>query len=171
MHALTLVLGGARSGKSRLAESMVAAAPPPVTYLATASADSHDTDWTARVAAHRDRRPSAWLTVEAGASLVAHLEATSGTVLVDSLGTWIAAHPDLDADAGALVAALRARRDRGEITVVVSEEVGLGVHPASDVGRRFRDALGSVNQAVADVADRAVLVVAGRTIPLERWAP
>ena len=171
MHALTLVLGGARSGKSRLAESMAAAAPPPVSYLATAAADPDDADWAARVAAHRARRPSAWTTVEAGASLVAHLGTTGGTVLVDSLGTWVAAHPDLDADAGALVAALRARRDRGDVTVVVSEEVGLGVHPASDVGRRFRDALGSVNQAVADVADRAVLVVAGRTIPLERWAP
>ena len=86
-------------------------------------------------------------------------------MLVDSLGTWLTGHDDLDADVEGLSAALRART--GD-SVVVSEEVGLGVHPSSELGRRFRDALGEVNTAVAAVADGVLLVVAGRVLPLER---
>jgi adenosyl cobinamide kinase/adenosyl cobinamide phosphate guanylyltransferase len=82
-------------------------------------------------------------------------------LLVDSLGTWVARVPGFAADAAALVAALR-----GHDAVVVSEEVGLGVHPETEVGRRFRDALGEVNQAVGAAADRVLLVVAGRTVEL-----
>ena len=86
-------------------------------------------------------------------------------VLVDALGTWVAAHPDLDPDIDGLVAALVARR--GD-TVLVSDEVGLGVHPSTEIGRRFRDVLGGVNTAVADVADDVLLVIAGRILPLPR---
>jgi adenosyl cobinamide kinase/adenosyl cobinamide phosphate guanylyltransferase len=86
-------------------------------------------------------------------------------VLVDSLGTWLTGHDDLTPDVDALCAALSARAGDA---VVVSEEVGLGVHPSSELGRRFRDALGVVNLAVAEVADEVVLVVAGRVLPLER---
>jgi adenosylcobinamide kinase/adenosylcobinamide-phosphate guanylyltransferase len=91
------------------------------------------------------------------------LRRIEGTALVDSLGTWVARHHDFDVDAAALVDALTGRR--GD-TIVVSEEVGLGVHPATAVGRRFRDALGGLNQAVGAVADEVVLVVAGRTLSL-----
>ena len=163
---ITLVLGGARSGKSAVAERLAAALPTPVTYVATAAVDPADADHVARVAAHQARRDPAWTTVDAvGADLPAALRSHSGTVLVDSLGTWLTGHADLVADAADLCAALQ---ERAGDTVVVSEEVGLGVHPSSELGRHFRDALGAVNVAVAEVADRVLLVVAGRVLPLER---
>ena len=161
---ITLVLGGTRSGKSEVAERL--AGDGAVVYLATAVIDAGDPDMTARVAAHRARRPSSWRTVECGAGLVDALRAhRDGTALVDSLGTWVTAFDDFTADVGALCAALR---DRNGETVVVSEEVGLGVHPSSETGRRFRDALGSCNRAVAEIADRVLLVVAGRVLPLDK---
>ena len=86
-------------------------------------------------------------------------------ILVDSLGTWVAAHDDFAVDIEELCKALSSRD--GD-TVVVSEEVGLGVHPSSTVGQRFRDVLGEVNTALADIADDVVLVIAGRVLPLER---
>jgi adenosylcobinamide kinase/adenosylcobinamide-phosphate guanylyltransferase len=162
---ITLVLGGARSGKSAVAERLAARAAGPVTYVATAAVDPGDPDHRARVAAHQSRRDATWATVEAGTDLAAVLRATAGTVLVDSLGTWLTAHADLAPDTAALCAALQARQGDA---VVVSEEVGLGVHPSSELGRRFRDALGLVNVAVADVADEVLLVVAGRLVPLGR---
>jgi adenosyl cobinamide kinase/adenosyl cobinamide phosphate guanylyltransferase len=159
VSALTLVLGGARSGKSRVAEGL---AGPDVVYVATAAVT--DDDFAARVARHRDRRPASWSTVESGPDLVATIRSLPERVaLVDSLGTWVARCDGFDADGGALVAALSAR---AAATVVVSEEVGLGVHPPTDVGRRWRDALGEVNQEVAAAADRVLLVVAGRTLEL-----
>jgi adenosyl cobinamide kinase/adenosyl cobinamide phosphate guanylyltransferase len=85
-------------------------------------------------------------------------------VLVDALGPWVAASPGMIADAAALCAAMTGR---GADTVVVSEEVGLGVHPATAEGRHFRDALGILNQAVAAVADEVLLVVAGRILRLD----
>lgn len=162
---ITLVLGGARSGKSAVAERLAAERPRPVTYLATAGVDPTDPDHAARVAAHVARRDPSWATVEAAVDLAEVLRATSGTVLVDSLGTWLTAHRDLEVDAEGLCAALRARTGDA---VIVSEEVGLGVHPSSELGRSFRDALGALNVAVADAADEVLLVVAGRVLPLER---
>jgi cobalamin 5'-phosphate synthase/cobalamin synthase len=158
---ITLVLGGARSGKSAVAERLAARAAGPVTYVATAAVDPADADHRARVAAHQARRDPTWTTVEAGPDLPAVLQATPGTVLVDSLGTWVTAHDDMAPDVAALRAALLARVGDA---VVVSEEVGLGVHPSSELGRRFRDALGAVNVAVADIADEVLLVVAGRLL-------
>jgi adenosyl cobinamide kinase/adenosyl cobinamide phosphate guanylyltransferase len=162
---IVLVLGGARSGKSAVAEERAADLGGPVTYLATAVHDDEDRDLAARVAAHRHRRPATWTTVECGPGLVEQMAGRDGTLLVDSLGTWIAAHADLAVDGEALAAALVAHE--GHI-VLVSEEVGLGVHPSSPVGRLFRDALGTLNQVVAAVADEVWLVVAGRVLPLER---
>ncbi len=167
-----MLLGGARSGKSALAERMVSAAADGVTrpvYVATAVVDATDADHAARIAAHRARRPAAWTTVDAGADLAGALAMIdpAATVLVDALGSWVAAHPDLVVDVEPVLGALAARRG---VTVVVSEEVGLGVHPETPVGRRFRDVLGEVNQAVAAVADDVLLVVAGRVLPLGRWA-
>ena len=161
---ITLVLGGARSGKSGVAERVAGRSGGPVTYVATAAVDPADADHVARVAAHQRRRDPSWTTVEVGTDLPEVLRATAGTVLVDSLGTWVTAHGGLQTDAVALCAALRTRD--GD-TVVVSEEVGLGVHPSSEVGRRFRDTLGEINVAVAAVADEVLLVVAGRVLPLE----
>jgi len=162
---ITLVLGGARSGKSELAERMAAALPPPVTYLATAALDAEhpDAGFAARVEAHRRRRPPEWSTVEAGAGLVAALGGVQGSAVVDALGAWVAATPNFEVDAAGLCEVLLARTAS---TVVVSDEVGLGVHPSTEVGGRFRDVLGLVNRAVADIAGEVLLVVAGRVLPL-----
>jgi adenosyl cobinamide kinase/adenosyl cobinamide phosphate guanylyltransferase len=157
---IVLVLGGARSGKSAVAERLAATLPPPVTYVATLAV-AGDPDLAARVARHRDRRPAGWATVEAGADLPALLRATGGTALVDSLGPWVAAAAGMAADVGGMADALRGRD--GD-SVVVSEEVGLGVHPATAAGRLFRDALGEANQAVAAIADEVLYVVAGRVL-------
>ena len=163
---ITLVLGGTRSGKSEVAESLAAGAPgEPVTYVATGAGT--DDDMAARIAAHRARRQASWTTVEAGADLPGALGAlpAAGAVVVDSLGTWVATCAQLAPDVDGLCAALRSRE--GD-TVVVSDEVGLGVHASTEVGRRFADALGDLNRAVADIADRVLVVVAGRVLPLER---
>jgi len=156
------VLGGTRSGKSAWAEREAMRHGGPVTYLATGSGD--DTAMAARIAAHRQRRPTTWTTVECGVDLAAALAALSGgVVLIDSLGTWIAGHHDLRVDIDGLVSALAARTG---VTIVVSEEVGLAVHPLSEVGRQFVDVVGDVNQAVAVIADDVVLVIAGRALML-----
>jgi adenosyl cobinamide kinase/adenosyl cobinamide phosphate guanylyltransferase len=162
---LTLVLGGARSGKSAVAEQLALDRGARCTYVATAVVAPDDPDFAERVQAHRERRPATWATVDAGAALASALRAVEGPVLVDSLGTWVAATPGFDVDIAELVAALVARAAE---TVVVSDEVGLGVHPPTDVGVRFRDVVGDVNRAVAEVADEVLLVVAGRVLPLER---
>jgi adenosylcobinamide kinase / adenosylcobinamide-phosphate guanylyltransferase len=160
---ITLVLGGARSGKSALAERLAAEmGGGGVTYVATALAT--DEDMAARIEAHRARRPAAWTTVEAADDLAGIVRPLAGTVLVDGLGPWVARLDGFRADGEALCAALVGRSGP---TVVVSEEVGLGVHPTTSAGRRFRDALGSLNQAVAAVAHEALLVVAGRALRLE----
>ena len=163
---ITLVLGGARSGKSMVAERLAARLPGPVTYVATLVTASigADVEMSARVAAHQARRPASWRTIEPGDQLCAAVATVDGTVLLDALGAWVAGVPGFDVDIDVLCQALT---DRGGDTVVVSEEVGLGVHPSSDAGRRFRDALGQVNQAVAAIADEVLLVVAGRTLKLE----
>lgn len=158
---ITLVLGGARSGKSAIAERLVGDGA--AVYVATAEVT--DDDFAARVDRHRRRRPPSWSTVESGPDLPATIRRLPDDrpALVDSLGTWVARCPDFGADGAALVEALLVRVSP---TVVVAEEVGLGVHPETSVGRRWRDALGEVNQAVAAAAGRVVLVVAGRTLDL-----
>jgi adenosyl cobinamide kinase/adenosyl cobinamide phosphate guanylyltransferase len=164
---ITLVLGGTRSGKSEVAERLAGQLGGAVTYVATGTAT--DPDMAARIARHRARRPAGWSTVEveadSAATLPAVLSGLAGAVLVDSLGTWLAASPDLAPDGPALCAALAGRAGS---TVLVSEEVGLGVHAPTALGRRFADALGTLNREVADAADRVLLVVAGRVLPLDR---
>jgi adenosyl cobinamide kinase/adenosyl cobinamide phosphate guanylyltransferase len=158
---ITLVLGGTRSGKSELAERIAASWQQPVTYVATGQVTDHD--MAARIAAHQARRPTDWTTVEAGADLPVVLDKVEGAALVDSLGTWVAGCDDLVPDTNGLCSVL-ARRAAD--TVIVSEEVGLGVHAPTEIGRRFADALGELNQAVAAVADQVLLAVAGRALPL-----
>jgi adenosylcobinamide kinase/adenosylcobinamide-phosphate guanylyltransferase len=160
MARIVLVLGGARSGKSEVAERLVGDA---VLYLATGLSRDDDPSWAARIAAHQLRRPTGWATMET-TDIVPVLRTASGTVLVDSLGTWVAAAPSFDVDVVDLCDALVTRD--GD-TVLVSDEVGLGVHPPTEVGVAFRDALGDVNRAVAACADEVLLVVAGRVLPLQ----
>jgi adenosylcobinamide kinase/adenosylcobinamide-phosphate guanylyltransferase len=158
----TLVLGGARSGKSEIAEALAQQEEGPILYVATGEAT--DPDMKTRIDLHRARRGERFETVEAGRNLLEMLDARrDGCALVDSLGTWVAAHDAFDVDVDRLLTTLRSRTGP---TIVVSEEVGLGVHPSSEVGRAFRDALGRVNQAVATVSDPVLLVVAGRVLPL-----
>ncbi|MDQ2725731.1 MAG: bifunctional adenosylcobinamide kinase/adenosylcobinamide-phosphate guanylyltransferase [Actinomycetota bacterium] len=161
---VTLVLGGARSGKSAVAERL-AAPLGDVTYVATGIWEPGDPEWVSRLARHRSRRPSRWGTVEIGRAgdLAGPLAAIAGPVLVDSLGTWVAGFPDFAVDAASLVAALA---PRSHPSILVSDEVGMGVHPSTAAGRQFRDALGDVNRLVADLADRVLLVIAGRTLAL-----
>lgn len=166
MATVVLVLGGARSGKSEVAERRAAelAGGEPVTYVATGWApDGSDPAWQARVAAHRLRRPPTWTTVEAGTDLAGTLAAADGVALVDSLGTWVSGAEGYEVDVVALAQVLA---DRPSPTVLVSDEVGLGVHPETAAGIAFRDALGDVNRAVAEIADEVLLVVAGRVLPL-----
>ncbi|MEO6627989.1 MAG: bifunctional adenosylcobinamide kinase/adenosylcobinamide-phosphate guanylyltransferase [Aquihabitans sp.] len=162
---LTLVLGGTRSGKSRVAEDLAGRDGLPVTYLATAMVQPDDADHQERIATHRERRPSTWTTVEcADPSHLAELTRTiAGPILIDSLGSWVAGHTDLVVDGPALASALRARQHP---TIVVAEEVGWSLHAPTVIGRRFVDALGTLNQEVAAVADRVLLVVAGRVLEL-----
>ena len=165
---ITIVLGGTRSGKSEVAERL-AGAGRAVTYVATARLDPTDEDrdheWAARIARHQERRPNGWATVECPEPdrLPEVLRELTGTVLVDSLGTWVTGHPAMAPDVEALVGALVGRN--GD-TVLVSEEVGLAPHATTELGRRFVDRLGTVNQRVASIADRALLVVAGRAVEL-----
>ena len=162
---LTFVLGGARSGKSRYAESLVAAAPPPWAYVATADPgeSQRDGEMAERIAAHRARRGPRWRTIEAPRDLAAALETCKTTpVLVDCLTLWLSnlmlAEADIDAETARLEDALAAAA--GPV-VLVANEVGSGIVPDYPLGRRFRDLQGVLNQRLAARADRVVLVVAG----------
>jgi adenosyl cobinamide kinase/adenosyl cobinamide phosphate guanylyltransferase len=159
---ITLVLGGVRSGKSAIAEQLALRSTGPVLYFATGTAT--DGDMAARIELHQARRDERFDTNDAGADLIGALAGHDDQpALIDSLGTWVAGHESLTVDTNAITAALCARRAP---TVIVSEEVGLGVHPSSEVGRQFRDALGELNHAVAAIADDVLLVIAGRVLPL-----
>jgi len=171
-----LVLGGARSGKSEQAELRVAGESD-VTYVATGPGrEAGDPEWAARVAAHRARRPAWWRTAET-TDLAGVLADTSGAVLIDGIGTWLAAAMDECGawDGSAEGAARLAGRIRGLAgawrqtrahVVAVSDEAGLGVVPATPAGRLFRDELGRLNQLLAAESEEAELVVAGRVVPL-----
>jgi adenosylcobinamide kinase / adenosylcobinamide-phosphate guanylyltransferase len=158
---LTFVLGGARSGKSRYAESLITAAKPPWTYVATAEAG--DEEMAARIRAHRARRDSCWRTIEAPRDIPAVLaECESTPVLIDCLTLWLSnlmlAHADIENEIGRLEKALRAMKAR---VVLVANEVGLGIVPEYPLGRQFRDWQGLLNQRMAAQADRVILMVAG----------
>ncbi|VEG51227.1 cobalbumin biosynthesis protein [Mycolicibacterium aurum] len=168
-----LVTGGVRSGKSRHAEGLLVDAEH-VTYIAPGRpADGSDPDWDARVALHRGRRPAHWRTVET-TDVAGAVREADGTVLVDCLGTWLvavlddglwdatsrAAHDAVDARVTELCDALAAQQE----SIVVTNEVGLGVVPSHRSGMLFRDLLGMVNQRVAVVCDEVHLVIAGRVL-------
>lgn len=171
----TLVLGGSRSGKSAQAE-LALAAEPHVTYVATGPSGGDDPEWLARVRAHRARRPAHWSTEET-TDLPELLRTAHEPLLVDGIGTWLAAVFDecgawpgsgtavdaVEKRCDELVAAWRRTRTR---VVAVSDEVGLGVIPATPSGRLFRDVLGALNQRLSAESEQTLLVVAGRVLPL-----
>ncbi|MDT0322838.1 bifunctional adenosylcobinamide kinase/adenosylcobinamide-phosphate guanylyltransferase [Streptomyces millisiae] len=171
----TLVLGGARSGKSAEAERRLATFPD-VVYAATGGERSDDAEWRARVAEHRERRPAGWTTVETTDLLPLLQLPDAPPLLVDCLALWLtAAMDDVGAWEGrgwraalaertaALVAAVRSTRRR---VVLVSNEVGAGVVPATPAGRRFRDELGRLNAAVAAECEQVLLMTAGCALAL-----
>ncbi len=163
---VTLVLGGARSGKSRFAEGLVTALGGPRVYIATSRV--WDDEMAERVALHRNDRGPGWMTIEEPLDLTGALRAhaADGTgVLVDCLTLWLTnlmmAEADIAAETTALVGALGALPGR---IVLVSNEVGLGIVPDNALARRFRDHAGRLHQAVAALAPRVVLTVAGLPI-------
>ncbi len=169
-----MLLGGARSGKSRFGEEMIesriaAGIYASGVYLATAEAG--DGEMTARIEAHRARRGDDWQTVEEPLAMAAKLAAHSGAdipILVDCLTLWLsnlmAAGRNLDDDSDALIDALAAAP--GPV-VLVSNEVGQGLVPMNKLGRDFRDAAGVLNQRVAAAADAVALMVAGLPLPVK----
>jgi adenosylcobinamide kinase / adenosylcobinamide-phosphate guanylyltransferase len=165
----TLVLGGARSGKSRYAERLVEVAAAGGTYCATAEA--LDAEMAARIARHQARRGPFWRTVEEPVAIAAAIAAEAAPdrpLVIDCLTLWLSnlmlAGRPIESDLEALVAALRIAR--GPV-VMVANEVGMGLVPQTPLGRRFRDAAGWLNQEVAAAADRVVFVAAGLPLLLK----
>jgi adenosylcobinamide kinase/adenosylcobinamide-phosphate guanylyltransferase len=169
MAHLTLILGGARSGKSARAEAL---SPPPRVYIATAEA--LDDEMSARIAQHRADRGTDWGLAEAPLELAAAVTAHGAegtTLLVDCLTLWLSnlmgAERDPTTETAALIAALKAAPGR---IVLVSNELGLGLVPETPLGRAFRDAQGRLNQQIATAADRVEFVAAGLPITLKDGA-
>lgn len=172
----TLVLGGIRSGKSQWAETAIAestVAGQPVRYLATGAAPEGDADWSARIDVHRARRPSYWSTVETVDVPTQLRSEVAIPTLVDDIGGWLTAVMDrrdawttgsVAADVEDLIDAVRAFRSP---LALVSPEVGLTVVPQTSSGRLFADELGSLNQRLAGLCDRVVLVVAGQPLTVK----
>ena len=167
---LTLVTGGARSGKSRLAERLVRAADLPLTYIATAEA--WDDEMRARIAAHRQDRGAGWTTFEAPRDVAGALAGAGGAVLIDCATLWLTnimlAGKDPEAEGTALLAALA--RHPGPV-VVVSNEVGWGIVPDNALARAFRDEQGRLNQRLAAQSDLVVGVMAGLPLVLKGKLP
>lgn len=161
------MLGGARSGKSRYAESLVTALPPPWLYVATAEAG--DSEMVARVAAHQARRGPSWTTIETPRNVAETLGTHAATpTLVDCLTLWLSNVMLADADVDAEIEQLDEAFARAAAPIVlVANEVGFGIVPDSALGRRFRDLQGLLNQRIAARADRVVLVVAGLPLILK----
>jgi adenosylcobinamide kinase/adenosylcobinamide-phosphate guanylyltransferase len=165
---LVLLLGGARSGKSQLAVRLARERGSPVVFIATG--EPGDDEMADRIARHRAERPHGWTTVEEPLLLRGALEAApaDGTVIVDCLSLWVAnmlARGTADVEVEALTAATAAA-GRSGATIVVTNEVGLGVVPARPLGRSYRDLLGRVNAIWAEAASESYFVVAGKVLRL-----
>jgi adenosylcobinamide kinase / adenosylcobinamide-phosphate guanylyltransferase len=169
--ALTVLLGGARCGKSRLAVELADGSGAPVTFVATG--EPGDEEMAARIAAHRAERPEGWLTVEEPYALEKALANAdpSHTVVVDCLTLWTAnvlardGDPERVLDAATNAAAVAA--ERTALTIAVSNEVGLGIVPFEPMSRAYRDLLGSVNRVWVEASADAAFVVAGRMLRLD----
>jgi adenosylcobinamide kinase / adenosylcobinamide-phosphate guanylyltransferase len=168
---LTVLLGGARSGKSALASRLASAAAGPVVVVVTAEA--RDEEMTERIRLHREARPAAWATVEVPVELNAAVRdvGSDAFVVLDCLSLWVsnAIEAELDDEqivdeAREIASTLAERKSPG---VVVSNEVGLGIVPMNALARRYRDTLGRVNATFVGEADRAYFVVGGKALALE----
>jgi adenosylcobinamide kinase / adenosylcobinamide-phosphate guanylyltransferase len=167
--AMTFLLGGARSGKSSMAVRLASADPiAPVTFVATAEA--LDDEMTIRIARHQAERPAEWTTLEAHRDLLGILArvAPGTTLIVDCLSMWVAnlvmdERSDVELQAVEIAQSIATRVGR---TIVVSNEVGLGLVPETPLGRNFRDVLGRVNATFAAASSAAYFIVAGRALAL-----
>jgi adenosylcobinamide kinase/adenosylcobinamide-phosphate guanylyltransferase len=168
--SLTFLLGGARSGKSALAVELARTWAGPVTFIATG--EPGDAEMAERIRIHQSERPAEWQTVDAPLDLreALGLVADEAAVVLDCLSLWVAnllargaAAEEIELESRAISGLAAARRS---LTVAVSNEVGLGVVPNTELGRRYRDILGRVNAAWAADAEHAALVVAGRSLRL-----
>jgi adenosyl cobinamide kinase/adenosyl cobinamide phosphate guanylyltransferase len=160
---LVVLLGGARSGKSALAVRLAVDARAPVTFVATG--EGRDEEMATRIELHRRERPVGWATVEEPLDLRAALESApaGSTVVIDCLSLWVAnllEHGREPEDLAAFAAS------RSDLTIAVSNEVGLGIVPANELARHFRDVLGRVNAAWVAASHEAFFCIAGRSIPL-----
>jgi len=174
---LTFLTGGARSGKSTLAVELAERSRLPVTFIATAplpppESPDHDADMADRIARHKAERPDSWVTIEASIDLDDAIVAAAGTfTVIDCLTLWVSNLMwDGCTDDGIVERAESAAQRCAATTdrvVVVTNEVGLGVHPDTALGRRYRDVLGAVNQRWAARAEHSFLLVAGRALRLE----
>jgi adenosylcobinamide kinase/adenosylcobinamide-phosphate guanylyltransferase len=167
---VTLVLGGARSGKSRYAEGLITRSPEPWVFIATA--EVRDDEMAERIKAHQARREADWQTIEAPHDLPDALKSApaAAAVLVDCLTLWLSNLMERSFDIDAQIARLEeALKGRTGPTVLVSNEVGLGIVPDNALARRFRDAQGRLNQRIAAQAERVVMMVAG--IPIAVKSP
>jgi adenosyl cobinamide kinase/adenosyl cobinamide phosphate guanylyltransferase len=166
--AMTLLLGGAASGKSRTAATLAAHTGLPVTVIATAEA--LDDEMAGRIARHRRERPDGWSVIEEPLDLIGAVERARGATIVDCLTLWVSnlLGSDLGDEeiADRAAAAAKACAARPEPTIVVSNEVGSGIVPMNPLARQYRDVLGRVNATFADEADVVALMVAGRAVRL-----
>jgi len=169
VSGLTLLIGGARSGKSDLAVQIGRRHDGPVTFIATAQ--GLDDDMGRRIERHRAERPE-WPTAEAPIELRRALVDVSDDhlVIVDCLTLWVSNMMHAGLSEGAIDECSRASAaaagERGGPTIVVTNEVGLGIHPANDLGRQYRDLLGRVNRTWAAASETSLFLVAGRAVPL-----
>lgn len=169
--AVTVFLGGARSGKSRLAQRAAEVSSGPLTYIATA--EPRDAEMADRIARHRADRGRRWITLERPIDLadaIGSLEA--GAAVIDCLTLWLTNVMLADLDVSAATDTLVAAIERSPVPLfIVSNEVGGGIVPETPLGRAFRDEAGRLNQAVAAAADVVLFVVAGLVLPLKRVEP
>jgi adenosylcobinamide kinase / adenosylcobinamide-phosphate guanylyltransferase len=163
---LVLLIGGARSGKSRLALDRAEREGAPVWFIATGEA--LDAEMTDRIERHRAERPAAWSTVEEPVELERALAGVpdGATAVVECLSLWVANVFESTPVEELSAAAARVAAGRPGLTIAVTNEVGLGIVPDNALARAYRDALGRVNAQWAEAADEAQLVVAGRTLAL-----
>lgn len=175
---LVVVTGPSRSGKSRWAEHLAALHPGPVLYLATGQPPGDDERWAQRIRDHQDRRPSGWQTLEVGADLTAALSDLTPSadgqeprlLLIDALGTWLAQHLEASAEQWqeCSTALLNQLQQQQEPVILVMEEVGWGVVPATAIGGLFRDRMGELQQRLTAISHEAWLVVSGRALNLHQ---
>lgn len=170
MAKLILVTGAARSGKSEWAEKLAADSGEFVTYVATAQENSDDPEWQARIELHRSRRPENWQTRSIPVALSEAIANSTGCLLIDSLGTWLAnLLEQSEADWQKTVEDLFQSFDKTEILIIfVAEETGWGVVPAYPIGRLFRDRLGNLTRRIGAIADTVYLVTGGHVLNLSQ---